>query len=177
MTSLHHSDKTSPFVISGQKSRGAVAVGGLAVAFAANALSRKGAVMSLLLADWAAIAGPALAVYTTPEKLTKGAGARCETNAKPAASLLLKVDPARAVEVQSKVPQLIERINRALGYNAVGTIRLVQAPVTRKPRLQTSEIAKPNIPVAAVPETGLSRLDRALVRMKSSLAKAESGNI
>ena len=116
-----------------------------------------------LICEWPAIAGPALALYTRPEKLTKGAP---EPNSagKPAPSVLhLKVDPARALEVQYSTPQLIERINQTLGFRAVCGLRVVQAPVLKK-------AAKPSAVVKPAPSKNErpapeNRLSAALARM------------
>ena len=49
------------------------------------------------------------------------------------ATLLLRVDGARALDVQYKARQVIERINAYFGYAAIAELRIVQAPV--EPRL------------------------------------------
>ena len=142
---------------------GPVSVGRFVVPIAGKTLSRGGAVLTELVCEWAAIAGPALALYTRPEKLTKGAP---EPNSagKPAPSVLhLKVDPARALEVQYTTPQLIERINQTLGFRAVSGLRVVQAPVLKK-------AAKPSAVVKPAPSKNEqpapeNRLSAALARM------------
>ena len=85
--------------------------------------------MAGLLSQWPAISGPALAAYTSPAKLTKTAPNSAFPGENASSMLHLKVDPARALEVQYAIPQLVERINQTLGYNAVAGIRLVQAPL------------------------------------------------
>ena len=142
---------------------GPVSVGRFVAPIAGKTLSRGGAVLTELVCEWAAMAGPALARYTSPEKLTKGAP---EPNSagKPAPSVLhLKVDPARALEVQYTTPQLIERINQTLGFRAVSGLRVVQAPVLKK-------AAKPSAVVKPAPSKNEqpapeNRLSAALARM------------
>src|SRR6516162_2405964 len=142
---------------------GPVSVGRFVAPIAGKTLSRGGAVLTELVCEWAAIAGPALALYTRPEKLTKGAP---EPNSagKPTPSVLhLKVDPARALEVQYSTPQLIERINQTLGFKAVSGLRVVQAPVFKK-------AAKPSAVVKPAPSKNEqpapeNRLSAALARM------------
>jgi hypothetical protein len=94
-----------------------------------------------LLTDWAQIVGADLARYTQPERLKwpkpveawddlpKSAAGR------PGATLLLRVEGSRALDVQYKGRQVIERINAYFGYQAVTELRLVQGPVgtPRKP--------------------------------------------
>lgn len=147
----------------GDTRHGAVAIGGLTLTVA-PALKRKGTVMTALIADWAAIAGPGLAAYTIPQKITKGANQ--ETSALTPSNLHLRVDPARALDVQYRVPQLIERINQSLGYNAIGAIRLVQSPLHAKPQ----KLAQPQPQTEMTQPSNESRLDRALARMQANRA-------
>jgi len=143
---------------------GPVSVGSFVAPVAGKTLSRGGAVLTELVCEWPAIAGPALALYTRPEKLTKGAP---EPNSagRPAPSVLhLKVDPARALEVQYSTPQLIERINHTLGFRAVSGLRVVQAPVLKK-AAKPSAVAKPAAPSKNEPPAPENRLSAALARM------------
>src|SRR5262249_25703138 len=87
-----------------------------------------------------------------------------QANERPAANLLLKVEPARSLEVQYMIPQLIERINQALGFRAVASIRLVQAPVRAAPPKPRAPAISETI-AKTVPDTA-SPLEKALARMK-----------
>lgn len=83
-----------------------------------------------LLTNWAAYAGADLASFTCPEKLKWSRRNQTdETGKDEGAVLILRVSGARAIEVQHKTPQIIERINAAFGYRAVTAIRICQAPV------------------------------------------------
>jgi hypothetical protein len=42
---------------------------------------------------------------------------------------VLRVDPARALDVEYKAQQILERINAYFGYRAVAELRLLQAPL------------------------------------------------
>lgn len=150
--------------------QGAVAVGKFAVPLAAGALNKRGAIMAALIADWPAIAGPSLAAFTSPAKLSLGAPLTHSVGQgeRPPAHLLLKVDPARALEVQYMVPQLMERINQALGYRAVGAIRLVQAPVEPNAKPDAGRKGRSIAPKEMLSPFA-SRLDRALARMEQGI--------
>lgn len=147
---------------------GPVSIGRFIAPIAGKTLSRGGAALAELMAEWPAIAGAALASYTSPEKLSKGAR-EPNSEGKPAPAVLhLKVDPAKALEVQYSTPQLIERINQTLGYRAVSGVRLVQAPFQRKTPARRK--APSPAPVSAAPETDAepkpeNRLAAALARM------------
>ena len=48
---------------------------------------------------------------------------------RPGATLVLRVDGGRSLDVQHGARQIIERINAYFGYAAVAELRIVQAPV------------------------------------------------
>ncbi len=96
-----------------------------------------------LIADWPAIVGPDLANATLPEKLKWPKGSpnfldEPETvgNFKQqpkGATLVLRVEGPRSIEVQFSTGQIIERINSYFGYRAVTGLRIIQAPVPKAP--------------------------------------------
>jgi hypothetical protein len=142
---------------------GPVSVGRFVAPIAGKTLSRGGTVLAELTSEWATIAGSSLAGYTSPAKLTKAA-AEPDSSGKPTPAVLhLKVDPAKALEVQYSAPQLIERINQTLGYRAVSGLRLVQAPVLRKAAAPSRSVK----PAPAKNEQPMpeNRLSAALARM------------
>ena len=96
---------------------------------AGKALGKKGLGYGKLVTDWRQIAGVDLGEATAPVKLAFPRGERTD------ATLTLDVVPARAVEVQHVLPQLIERVNAVFGYRAVAHIKLIQRPPTRPLRL------------------------------------------
>lgn len=93
-----------------------------------SAMARRGFAAARAIADWPEIVGPALADSSIPERLVR--------NRSPdsAATLVVRVRPAAALELQHWLPQVIERVNGYFGFRAVGQIRLVQGPVTRPKR-------------------------------------------
>jgi hypothetical protein len=123
---------------------------------------RGGAALASLLDQWAAIAGPALAPHTLPAKLTKAAPSSAISGKNAPSVLLLNVNPAKALEVQYAVPQLIERINQTLGYKAVAGVRLVQVPLARGAK-KRSLIAASASQAAGMEKE--NRLGNALARM------------
>ncbi len=146
---------------------GPVSVGRFIAPIAGKTLSRGGAVLAELLQEWPAIAGSSLAGFTSPDKLTKG-GPEPGALGKSAPSVLhLKVDPARALEAQYCAPQLIERINQTLGFKAVSTLRIVQAPVGAR-AAKTARTPQRSLAKAEQPAPD-SRLAAALARMASGV--------
>jgi hypothetical protein len=129
-----------------------------------------------LLTDWASIVGSDLAVYSVPERLKwqKGVDAygAVEDGAerRPGATLMLRVEGSRAIEVQMRARQIIERINAYFGYRAVAEIRIVQGPVARpavEARKTEVELTKPASP--EVTRVGDPALREALARLEANI--------
>lgn len=104
-----------------------------------KAVEKYGFSAATLLTDWRTIVGDDLARHTEPQRLKwpRGVEAYGEADAdaagRPGATLLLRVDGARALDVQYKARQIIERINSYFGYRAVADLRIIQAPVEPAP--------------------------------------------
>jgi hypothetical protein len=92
---------------------------------AGKALGKKGLGYGKLVTDWKTIVGPDLGEVTAPVKLAFPKGERTD------ATLTIDIVPARAIELQHSMPQLIERVNAVFGYRAVARIKMVQRPPTR----------------------------------------------
>jgi len=113
----------------------AKAVGTFVPRLTQKAFEKYGFSAATLLTDWAAIVGKVLARDTLPERLKwpRGVEAYGETVAgdegRPGATLILKVDPARALDIDYKRAQILERINSYFGYRAVAEIKLVQGAI------------------------------------------------
>jgi len=109
----------------------------LAGAFAPSltrpAFEKYGFPAAALLTDWTAVAGADLSSYTCPERLKwpRQPAAAEASQGGNAATLVLRVEGPRALELQHRIPQLIERINSYFGFRAVAQVRLYQAPLER----------------------------------------------
>ena len=95
-------------------------------AVAGKALGKKGAGFGKLVTDWRQIVGPDLGDVTAPVKLSFPRGERAD------ATLTIDIVPARAVELQHAMPQLIERVNAVFGYSAVARVKMVQRPPEKR---------------------------------------------
>jgi hypothetical protein len=89
-----------------------------------TSLAKRGFAAARLIADWPAIVGPALAAASIPERLL-----RDRKGAEP--TLVVKVAPGAALELQHLEPLVVERINTHFGFLAVARLKLKQAPVAR----------------------------------------------
>ena len=109
------------------------AVGALVPGLTRKAFEKFGFSTATLLTDWANIVGADLARYTAPDRLKwPRAKEDADGEAGPqrqGATLVLRVDLGRAIDVQYKARQITERINAHFGYRAVAEIRIIQAPV------------------------------------------------
>lgn len=144
-----------------------------------KAFEKYGFAAAALITDWAVIVGNEVARYTAPERLKwpRGveAGGDVEegSEGRPGATLIVRVEPARALDVQYKAQQLIERINAHFGYRAVAELRLLQAPLPERTQ-RADEAQRLAPPPCAAPElAGIAdeRLRRALADLKTGLMR------
>jgi hypothetical protein len=135
----------------------AKSVGSFVPRLTRQAFEKYGFSTATLITDWATIVGADLAKWTEPERLRwpKPVSARAETvdepdQGRPGATLMLRVEPGRALDIQYRARQIVERINAYFGYRAIADVRLVQAPLTSAGR---SEPRRPHsqVPAAAPP--------------------------
>jgi hypothetical protein len=115
---------------------GVKAVGSFVPGLTRKAFEKYGFSAATLITDWATIAGRELAAYSIPERLKlPRAVERSDEDAveaakgRPGATLVLRVDGGRSLDVQHNARQIVERINAYFGYAAVAELRIVQAPI------------------------------------------------
>lgn len=92
-----------------------------------SALVKRGFAAARVIADWPEIVGQPMAESSVPERLVKARGA-------DSATLVVRVSPGAALELQHAIPQVIERVNGYFGFRAVDRLRLVQGPVATRRR-------------------------------------------
>ena len=113
-------------------------------AYAARALDAsaraRGFATTALLSEWPAIVGAELAEFTMPDRVVWPRRREDGEEASPprgwrgeGAILMLRVEGPRAIEVQHRSGQILERVNSYFGYRAIAEMRILQAPVIRKP--------------------------------------------
>ena len=153
-------------------------VGSFVPTLTRKAFEKFGFSTATLITDWARIAGSDMAAYTVPERLKWPRGAEGwadeSDGARRGATLHLRVDPARALDVEYRTRQITDRINAYFGYRAVEAIRLIQAPVSphARPPEAVSPTRAPARETAPAPETpaaddplaaALARLERGVL--------------
>ncbi len=154
-------------------------------AYAARALDAsaraRGFATTTLLSEWPSIVGAELAQFTMPDRVVWPKRREDAEEADPpkgrrgeGAILVLRVDGPRAIEVQHRSGQILERVNLYFGYRAIAEMRILQAPVTRKaPRGPAEE---PPIDQAALPPSATIE-DRALRAALLRLGSAARGKL
>jgi hypothetical protein len=142
-----------------------------------KAFEKYGFSAATLLTDWPAIVGEEFAAYTAPERLKWPRAASIPKDADTAqdsrmgAVLVIRVDPARALDAEYRGRQIVERINGYFGYRAIAELRLLQAPLGKSGRAKVPEPAMAPPPCAAPELASIAdeKLRAALTKLKSGL--------
>jgi hypothetical protein len=142
-----------------------------------KAFEKYGFSAATLLTDWPAIVGEEFAAYTAPERLkwprapSTPKDADAAEDSRAGAVLVIRVDPARALDAEYRGRQIVERINGYFGYRAIAELRLLQAPLGKFGRAKVPEPAMAP-PLCAAPELANiadEKLRAALTKLKSGL--------
>lgn len=121
--------------------------------------ARQGFASRELVTRWREIAGDEVSAHSQPVKIQwpRPVG---DTPPDPA-TLVLRVEGPMALEIQHSSDVIIERVNRFLGWQAIGRLALRQAPLTRAERrpvrgkLDPAEVARISGALNAVEDDGL----------------------
>jgi hypothetical protein len=144
---------------------GARAIGAYVARMLDPIVRARGFATTALLSEWPAVVGDDLASFTMPDKIVWPR--RTEDREAPGtqsawrtegAILVLKVDGPRAIEVQHRAEQILERVNTYFGYRAIGQLRFLQAPLARAktpPPQPTPAYDEEALPGAAFADKGL----------------------
>ena len=103
-----------------------------------TAFRRFGFIQSSVVTRWVEIVGPRHARVCSPEAI------RFPPGEKNDGILQLVVVPAHAPIIQHVVPEIIERVNRFFGYNAVAKVKLRQGEVKPPPERE-AKAAPPSL--------------------------------
>ena len=99
-----------------------------------DAYAKQGFASRELVTRWAEIAGSEVAAHSEPLKIQWPRPV--EGQRQEPATLVLRVDGPMALEIQHASDAILQRVNRFLGWNAVGRLALRQAPLSRHKRRQ-----------------------------------------
>ena len=105
-------------------------VGSLLAGVVAPTLAARGLGQMSLIADWPDIVGADVARYAQPAQIQwPPRGARQDPNSVAPATLVLRVDPAFALEAQHAAAVIVQRVNAHLGWRCVEKIAFRQGPL------------------------------------------------
>jgi hypothetical protein len=137
-----------------------------------DAYARQGFAARELVTRWAEIAGPEVAAHSEPLKIQWPRPV--EGQPQEPATLVLRVEGPMALEIQHASDVILQRVNRFLGWSAVGRLALRQAPLSRRNK-PTAPRAPDAADVAKVAETLSSvedeELRTALARLGASIKR------
>lgn len=164
----------------------AKAVGSFVPRLTKPAFERYGFSAAAIITDWETIVGADMARYTRPERLKwprrvdwSADEADPSARGRPGATLVVAVSAGRALDIQYKARDIVDRINHYFGYRAIADLRIVQAMDVAQPdhtgtspqtaaRPGSAAPASAKVELTAVAEPGLRG---ALERMALGLAR------
>jgi hypothetical protein len=95
-----------------------------------DAFAKQGFASTELVTRWTEIVGTEIAAHSEPEKIQWPRPYDGRTQ--EPGTLVLRVEGPAAIEIQHLSGVVLERVNRFFGWQAVGSLRLRQAPLGRK---------------------------------------------
>ena len=137
-----------------------------------DAYAKQGFAARELVTRWAQIAGPEIAAHAEPLKMQWPRPV--EGQPQEPATLVLRVEGPMALEIQHSSDVILQRVNRFLGWNAVGRLALRQAPLARrKPRRAATAVDANEVAAVAATLTAVEddELRAALARLGASIKR------
>jgi hypothetical protein len=137
-----------------------------------DVFAKQGFASRELVTRWAEIAGSNVAAHSEPLKIQWPRPV--ENQPTEPATLVLRVEGPMALEIQHTSDVILERVNRFLGWKAVGRIALRQAPLSRRPapkprkKPDATEVARIEADLTTVED---SDLRAALARLGASIKR------
>ena len=133
--------------------------------------TRQGFASAELVTRWGEIAGADIAAHSQPIKIQWVRPVEGEE--RQPGTLVLRVEGPAAIEIQHLANVICERVNRFLGWRAVGRVALRQAPLRRsrrKPAPAGDSAAAARI-AAELPEIADEDLRQALARLGAAVKR------
>ncbi len=136
-------------------------------------IRKRGLAKADILAWWPDIVGKAYAGRTRPERIRwprasdpgGGPGGR-------AATLVIRCDPSVALQLTYESGQIRERLNRFLGFAAVGAVRIVQHPIAPELEKLSDNPSETPPQSHAVASARLAKLEARLKQLDEPLAQS-----
>ena len=143
-----------------------------------DAFARQGFASAELVTRWDDIVGHEIAAHSEPIKLQWPRGVNRELTDgedSEAGTLVLRVEGPAAIEIQHLAALICERVNRFLGWRAVGRLALRQAPLRRRqPQTAHTENPAAAAPIAeTLSDIKDEELKEALARLGAAVSRAD----
>jgi hypothetical protein len=135
-----------------------------------ESFAKQGFASTELISRWADIVGTEIAAHSEPMKIQW----QRQIGDEPPdpATLILRVEGPAALDIQHLSGVILERVNRFLGWQAIGRITLRQAPLSRRKPKRVVKGPNPETVqkvAEALPETLDDGLKQALARLGASI--------
>jgi hypothetical protein len=144
----------------------------LVAACVSGVFERQGFTSCEIVTHWEDIVGPEIAAIAEPIRM-QWVRSRDPDESSPA-TLVLRVEGPAAIEIQHVSGVILERVNRYLGWQAVGKLALRQAPLVRRSRKPPRPRIDENVAAAIAGQmTGIadSGLRTALGRLGAAIKR------
>jgi hypothetical protein len=137
-----------------------------------EAFAKQGFASTELVTRWAEIVGAEIATHAEPEKIQWSRPWGGQTP--EPGTLVLRVEGPAAIEIQHLSGVVLDRVNRFFGWQAVGSLRLRQAPLRRRAKTpQSCGDAEAAARIAAdLPEITDENLRAALGRLGAAIKQS-----
>jgi hypothetical protein len=131
------------------------AAGSFVPKIAAKVYERFGFHSAEILTQWPRVVGDEIAAMTSPARIKwpRSDGEPSQNGARPNAGavLVLSVPPSRALDVEYRIGEIRDRINRYFGYAAVSSIKVWQSPDWQAQRA-AAPLDQPQARITGVPQ-------------------------
>jgi hypothetical protein len=138
-----------------------------------DAFAKQGFASVELVTRWPEIVGAEIAAHSQPEKIQWPRTPQARAAPEPG-TLLLRVEGPAALEIQHLSGVILERVNQFFGWQAVGNVRLRQAPLSRRAAPRPVAVPDPAAMTriaATLPEIKDAKLREALARLGAALER------
>jgi len=131
--------------------------------------AKQGFASTELVTRWTDIVGAEIAAHSQPEQIRWPRAT--DGGASEPGTLVLRVEGPTALEIQHLSGVILERVNRFFGWQAVGGLRLRQAPLRRDRRkpLPAPDLEAAERIAATLPEIRDENLRNALARLGAAI--------
>jgi hypothetical protein len=136
---------------------------------------KRGFFQTEIILHWAEIVGRDLEKFTMPVKYAPPRGENAGGG-----TLVIRVTGPVAIELQHRMPQIIDRVNTYFGYRAVDRIKMMQGDISRPERTVHRPAIVPEGDIARTSQANIDKIEDphlrdVLTRLGRHIAGAQGG--